>query len=136
MRRSLLVYDGSNRLFRAAADALARRPDLEPVPWGDDAVQSFLEAQFGARPFVFALVEDDGVHVGDAAVARLLRRRGVGRTVTAALERAYPGVAGPFGRLVHGREPADIHGSFPLDEAAAAHLEPLRRVRTVPVEEA
>jgi hypothetical protein len=135
--RSLLVYDGSNAIFRAAADKVTRcSTDLVAVPWNTAEVQAFLRAQFGARPFAFVLVEDDTVHVGRDTVGRLLRRRGVPTSVERLLTRAYPAVANPFGRVVHGREPADIHGTFPLDEAAKTHLDPLRRARTIPVESA
>jgi expansin (peptidoglycan-binding protein) len=136
MTRSLLVYDGSKRAFRAAAAALACRTDLVPVPWESEAVGAFLEAQFGGRPFAFVLVEGDDVHVGSGTVERLLRRRGVRPSVAAALAGAYPHVAGPFGRVAHGREPADLDGTFPLDPEARAHVASLREGHEVPVEEA
>lgn len=136
MTRSVLVYDGGNRWFRAAADALACRTDLVPVPWGSERARAFLDAQFGERPFAFVLVEDDVVHVGPETVERLLRRRGASASVAAAAGRAYPRVAGPFGRVVHGRAPADLAGTFPLAPEARAHLEPLRSGYDVPVEEA
>lgn len=128
MSSPLLVYDGSKSAFRTLAEALAPRvAGLKPVPWGDDEVQAFLEAQFGDQPFSFLLVEGDEVHVGDAAVERLLERAGLTETVASLAGRAYPAAAGPMGRVIHGRVPADRHGTYPLTEAAAAHLEPLRR---------
>jgi hypothetical protein len=134
--RPLLVYDGSRPAFRAAAALFTRRTDLRPVPWGDPAVQSFLEAQFDDRPFVFCLVGGDTVHVGRESVERALRVRGAPERVVAAVGRVYPDVAGPVGRVVHGREPADVAGSFPLTEAAREALEPLRESHRIPVEEA
>ena len=39
MQRSLLVYDGSNALFRVAAAAVTGRfEDVEAVPWGAEPV--------------------------------------------------------------------------------------------------
>ncbi len=135
MSRPLLIYDGSRPAFRTLAEAVTGGADgLLPVPWGDDAVQAFLAAQFDARPFAFLLVEGESVHVGDAAVERVLERYGADGVARLA-RRVYPSVAGPFGRLVHGREPADRHGTFPLTEAAAEHLEPLRTAHEIPVEE-
>jgi hypothetical protein len=134
--RPLLVYDGSRPAFRAAAALFTRRTDLRPVPWADPAVQSFLAAQFDDRPFVFCLVEADAVHVGRESVERALRARGAPERVVAALGRLYPEVAGPFGRVVHGREPAAIAGTFPLTEAASEALAPLRESHRIPVEEA
>jgi len=137
MTRSLLIYDGSNALFRAVAELLAGRADgLVPVAWGSEPVQAFLEAQFDDRPFAFILVDGSSVHVGEAAVDRMLRDRGVDPAVASALERLYPPVAAPFGRAVHGREPADLHGTFPLTDAARGHLEPLRQGYEIPVESA
>ncbi|WP_318569638.1 hypothetical protein [Salinigranum marinum] len=137
MTRSLLVYDGSNALFRTAAEAATRySSDVLTVPWQTAEIQAFLDAQFGSRPFAFVLVEGDSVHVGGDTVERLLRRRGISGPVVRFLTRAYPTVAAPFGRAVHGREPADIHGTFPLDDDARAHLDPLRRGYTIPVETA
>ncbi len=136
MQRSLLVYDGSNALFRAAAEAVTGRSErVAAVRWGAEPVQSFLEAQFGDRPFAFILVEGDAVHVGEETVGRVLRRGGVAEPVVEGLRRTYSAVAGPFTAVVHGRRAADLHGTFELRPEAAAHLEELRRVHEVPVRE-
>jgi hypothetical protein len=131
MDRALLVYDGRRPVFRAAMAAFTRGTGLVPVRWESATAQSLLEAQFGDRPFTFLLVEDDVVHAGSETVRRALDRRGVPAAGLA--ERLYPAIAGPFGRLVHGQEPADITGSFPLAEAAEPHAERLRRRYEVPV---
>ncbi|MES3517090.1 MAG: hypothetical protein PPP58_05430 [Natronomonas sp.] len=136
MTCSLLIYDGSRRVFRTAATAFCSGvSDLDAVPWESGAVQAFLEAQFDARPFVFALIEGETVHVGAAAVERLLRSRGTDESTVEFLKAVYPAAAAPFGRIVHGREPADIHGSYRLTEAAREHLERYRRCREIPVVE-
>lgn len=135
MSRSLLVYDGSVEVLRATAEALtARAADLRAVAWDRPEVQAFLEAQFGDRPFALILVEDDTVHVGSATVRRVLEAQDLPEAVVDLFEEAYPAVSGPFGRLVHGREPADLDGSFPLAAAARPHVESLRRSHEVPVE--
>jgi hypothetical protein len=137
VKTSLLVYDGSNSVFRAAAEAATRRVDgIVAVRWGADPIQAFLEAQFDSRPFAFILVEGDSVHVGTETVGRVLSRMGLAAPLVAGLKRAYAAGGGPFGRLVHGRTVADLDGTFPLSAAAAAHLTDLRRVREIPVEEA
>jgi hypothetical protein len=135
MSQSLLVYDDRPAWLRAAVEALTRcSDDLKPAAWHSSEIQAFLDAQFDARPFALVLIEEDVVHVGSATVERVLRSRGVASSLTRALSRAYPAVAGPFGRVFHGREPAELHGTFPLDEAARVHVDPLRRGRTIPVE--
>jgi hypothetical protein len=134
MSRSLLVYDGRARWLRAVADAVTRCSDVTPVPWESDAIQAFLRAQFDSRPFAFMLIDDDTVHVGSETVERVLRRRGVSAPVSGLFGRVYPFAAGPLGRLFHGREPADLDGSFPLTEGARAHIDPLRSARTIPVD--
>lgn len=135
MTRSLLVYDGSRELFRAVADALASRSDhLEPVPWSQETVQRFLEAQFGHQPFAFILIEGDSIHVGAETVERVLRDQGLPESVTGLVKRAYPAVADPFGRAVHGQEPADIDGTFPLEDEARPYVETLRQRHTIPVD--
>jgi hypothetical protein len=137
VKRSLLVYDGSNALFRTAADAVTGRSGtVRAVRWGSDPVQAFLETQFGDRPFAFILVEGDAVHVGGDTVERVLRRKGVADPVVDAVVRAYSAAAGPVTEVIHGRPAADLHGTFELSAAAAAHLEPLRAVEEIPVEEA
>ncbi|WP_424002204.1 hypothetical protein ACOZ4I_01185 [Haloarcula salina] len=135
MTRTLLIYDGRTRLFRAAAEAISRFTEtLTLVPWESDAVQAFLRAQFGDPPFALVLIDGDAVHVGEAAVGRALDDLDVARPVTDLVEQLYPAVAAPFGRVVHGKAPADIHGTFRLDDTAKAHIEPLRRVHTIPVD--
>jgi hypothetical protein len=137
MARSILVYDGSNRWFRAVADTFSRcSDDIVTVPWQSDAVQSFLEAQFGARPFAFILVDGGEVHVGSETVETVLRKRGVTRGVSRLFKRLYPVAGPPFGRLVHGREPASLDGTFSLDDDAREHIDPLRHYRTIPVDTA
>ena len=135
MSRSLLVYDDSTEWLRAAADLVASAAeDVRPVPWNADAVQAFLDAQFDDRPFALVLVEADTVYVGKAAVERLLQQYGVDGELARVLKRLYPPFSAPFGRLVHGQEPDDLHGTFPLDAAASDHLAPLRESVEIPVE--
>lgn len=135
MTRTLLIYDGSTRLFRAIADTIARFSEtLTLVPWESDAVQAFLRAQFGDPPFALILIEGDAVHVGEAAVGHALDDLNVATPVTDLVEQLYPAVAAPFGRVVHGKAPADIHGTFRLDETAKTHIESLQRVHTIPVD--
>jgi hypothetical protein len=137
MSRSILVYDGRTRWFRLAAEAFSRcADDIVAVPWESEAVQSFLEAQFGDRPFAFILIEGDRVHVGSETVEAVLRRRGVTTAVSRFFKRVYPVAGPPFGRLVHNQEPADLDGTFPLADGAREHIDPLRRYQTIPVESA
>jgi hypothetical protein len=137
MRYSLLIYDGSNPAYVRLAERVATAwANLRPVPWGDERVQSFLDAQFGGRPFSFLLVEAETVFAGEAAVERLVTRLGVGNALAALLRETYAEVADPFGRLFHGRAPADLHGIFALDETAGQYVDPLRSPTTIPVEDA
>lgn len=137
MKQSLLVYDGSNSVFRAAAEAATRRSDgVVAVRWDARPVQAFLEAQFDSRPFAFILVEGESVHVGKETVGRILSRMGLADPLVAGLKRAYATGGAPFGRLIHGRTVADLDGTFPLSAEAASHLADLRQVREIPVQEA
>jgi hypothetical protein len=128
---AVLLYDGSRPAFRAVADAATRHTDLRAVPLQRDAAARFLDAQFGGRPFAFVLVEEEVVHAGSATVTRVLRRQGVPFAGLAGA--AYGPLAGPVGRLVHGREPADLDGSHPLTDAAREHADRLRRGVSIPV---
>ncbi|MFB6223420.1 MAG: hypothetical protein ABEH86_07085 [Haloarcula sp.] len=111
MTQSRLVYDGSTDLFRSAAATVTRcASDL--------------------RPFAFILIEGDSVHVGEKAVKEALGDLRVAAPIARLAEQVYPSAAAPFGRVVHGQVPADIHGTFQLDETAKDHIEPLRRVHT------
>ncbi|QHS18214.1 hypothetical protein GWK26_14220 [haloarchaeon 3A1-DGR] len=137
MKQSLLVYDGSNPLFRVAVTAATRRSDdVVAVRWDSDPIQAFLEAQFDGRPFAFMLIEDDSVHVGAETVGRVLGRLGLADSLVDGLKRSYAAWGASVGRLIHGRTVADLDGTFPLSAAAAAHLTDLRQVREIPVEEA
>jgi len=137
VQRSLVVYDGSNPVFRAAADRLAARADdVSAVPWAAPPVQAFLSAQFDDRPFALLAVDGDTVYVGDAAVEWLLERADATDPVVAAASCAYATGGAALGRVLHGRTVADLDGRFELDEAAAAHLASLRRTHEIPVREA
>jgi hypothetical protein len=137
VRRSLVVYDGSNSLFRAAAEAATRQSDdVRAVRWDAEPVQAFLEAQFDDRPFAFIVVDGDVVHAGEATVEWLLDRTDVGTAVAESLTRAYATGGDAVGRLVHGRPIADLSGTFELTDEAATHLDALREVREIPVQDA
>jgi len=137
MPRPLLVYDGSTEPLRAAAEAFERGSgDFRVVPLESDRIRAFLEAQFDDPPFALLVVEGDSVHVGDAAVERILEREGVPDAVADLFATAYPAVAGPFGRLVHGRAPTDRHETVALTDEARELLRPLRESHEIPVEEA
>lgn len=137
MRRSLLVYDGSNPLFRAAAEAATGgSEDLSAVRWDADPVQAFLQAQFDDRPFAFIVVDGDSVHVGEAAVEWLAERSAVAAPVVRALKGAYATGGATFGRLLHGRTVADLSGTFELSPEAAPYLKSLRVVQEIPVQDA
>lgn len=134
MTQSLLIYDGSNGVFRAAADAVSSRLDgIKLVPWQSGAIQQFLDAQFDGRPFAFILIDGDSVHVGADTIERVLEKRHVNRSLINFVTRTYPTAAAPFGRVVHGDEPADIHDTFPLTEDARTHVDPLRQSHDIPV---
>lgn len=137
MKKSLLVYDGSSPLFRAAAEAATHRSDeIVAVRWDSEPIQAFLEAQFDARPFAFILIEGDSVHVGEETVGRVLSRLGLADALVDGLRRIYAAGGVPFGRLIHGRTVANLNGTFPLSTEAAAQLAALRQVRRIPVQEA
>lgn len=70
---AILVYNGSNSLFRVAAETATYWFDeVVAVRWDAEPIQAFPEAQFDARPFVFILVEGNSVRVGEVTVARVL----------------------------------------------------------------
>lgn len=133
MDRPLLVYDGGNELLRVVADLVDEHTEFKPVEWDSEPVQDFLEAQFEETPFALIVVEGHRAHVGDAAVEYLLDEQGVPPEVSDLCKRAYPPAAGPVGRLLHGREPDDLHGSFPVDETARAHLGRIDQSHDIPV---
>lgn len=125
--RAVLLYDGSRPALRAAADAFVGRvDDLTALPLASSHGRAFLDAQFDARPFAFVLVEGDVVHAGSETVGRVLRRHGVPGPVAGLAARAYPPLAGPVGRAVHGREPAALDGTFDLTDGAREALAPVR----------
>jgi len=130
MSDSFLVYDGRNRLYRAAAKQVARLSgEIRLVPWRSESTRQFIEAQFGDHLFVFMLIEPDAdvVHAGRETVHRLLCDRGVPRDFVNAAERTYGALSDSVGRVIHGQAPADVNGTFPLAEDARPHLESLRR---------
>ncbi|MFA9516347.1 hypothetical protein ACERIT_03880 [Halopenitus sp. H-Gu1] len=128
---SVLIYDGRKKVFRTAVSVLTYgMEDVVSVPWESDPIQRFLEAQFGCQPFVFLFIEGDSVHAGETAVKRVLTARGIPPSLIPGFERLYSTIADPFGRIVHGEAPADIHGTFDLDPDARRYIDAIRRPDT------
>ncbi len=130
MTSRLLVYDAEPAWARRAAALIERQIDgIELIPWQTAGVQSLLRAQFDGEPFVFLAVDIDCgiIHAGSETIGQLLREWGVPDAVTTLFERAYQVAANPVGRQLHGQEPADIDGTFPLDRTAARHAKSLHR---------
>ena len=124
---SILLYDGRKAAFRRAVAIFTYGlDDLVPIPLESEPARRLVETQFGYRPFVFALVDEESIHVGGTAVRRTLIARGVAPSVAGSLERLYAKHGDAFGRIVHGEAPADLHGTFELDPAARRHLEAIR----------
>jgi len=126
----LLIYDGRNSLFRIGARQAARVSDgIRFIPWQASITQEFFQAQFGDHLFAFVLINPDAdrVHAGGETVRHLLRERGAPRSVATVLEHIYQIIGDPFGRVVHGRAPADIDGTFPIDENARPHVKAIQR---------
>jgi len=123
----VLVYDGRKATFRRAVDALTYgMDDLITVPWESEPIQAFLDAQFGGQPFVFVLIEGDAVHAGETAVRRAMDARGIASPLARGFQSLYPKIADPFGRVVHGEAPADIHGTYRLDPDARPYIDEIR----------
>ena len=128
---SILLYDGRKLAFRrAAAFFTYGLDDPIPVPLESEPVQALLASQFGYQPFIFALVDDQSIHVGGTAVRRALTARGVPTLLTVPFERLYSGYGTRFSRFIHGEAPAEIHGTFELHPTALAHLESIREAET------
>jgi len=129
MSDSVLIYDGECPYCSIAAVALKRLDDVVAVSWYDDPVEEFLDAQFGERPFAMILVDpDEGrVYAGRSAVEELADRAGTPGIVGSLVRDNYERIASAVGTLSgRGRDPADFHDTYPLEEAAAGFLPALR----------
>jgi len=126
----LLIYDDRNSLFRGGARQVARVSDgIRFVPWQAKITREFFQAQFGDHLFAFVLInpETNRVHAGGKTVRRLLQDRGAPRSVATTIEGIYQVIGDQFGRIVHGQTPADIDGTFPINENARPHIKIIQR---------
>lgn len=126
--RGVLIYDGECPFCSAAASALRRIPNVGAVPWGDEAAQTFLAAQFEETPFALVFIDADEsrVYVGREAGRELCNRAGVPVLVQDIVGDNYEGAADAI-RTVSGldREPDPYHGSYPLADEARERFQPL-----------
>ncbi len=125
---AVLVFDGECPFCSAAASALRRLRGVGAVPWGDDAAQSFLDAQFGETPFalVFADTEDGRVYVGREAARELCERAGVPALIRDVVGNNYESIADAI-RMVTGvdGDPDPYHGVYPLADDARDRFDAL-----------
>lgn len=126
--RGVLIYDGECPFCSAAASALRRVRDVGAVPWGDEAAQAFLVAQFEEAPFALVLADagEERVYVGREAARELCERAGVPVLVRDIVGENYETVADAI-RTVSGldRDPDPYHGTYPLADAARERFDAL-----------
>ncbi|MFB6234795.1 MAG: DUF393 domain-containing protein [Halopenitus sp.] len=129
----MLIYDGDCPYCSIAAVALKRIESIDAVDWEADAVGPFLDAQFDARPFAMLLVDpnEGRVYAGRSAAEELAERAGTPGIVGSLVRDNYDVIAETVGRL-SGREsePADVHDTYELTEAARERLPALRAAAT------
>ncbi len=125
---AVLVFDGDCPFCSAAASALRRVRGVGAIPWGDDAAQSFLDAQFDETPFalVFAEREEGRVYVGRDAARELCERAGMPTLVGDIVGDNYESIADAI-RTVTGvaGDPDPYHGVYPMAEAARERFDSL-----------
>lgn len=129
MTSSVLVYDGECPSCSAAAVALERLDGVDAIPWDDDAVGPFLDAQFGERPFAMFLVDpgERRVYAGRSAAEELATRAGTPDVVGSLLRENYGRLASSVGAVTdRDRDVADYHGSYELATDADELVEDLR----------
>ena len=76
------------------------------------------------------LTADTGLSTPDedeAAVKRAMDARGIAAPLARGFEALYPKIAAPFGRVVHGEVPAEIHGTYRLDPDAREYIDTIRQ---------
>ena len=125
----VLIFDGDCPYCSIAAVALRRLEGIEAVPWEADPVGPFLEAQFGDRPFAMVLVDprERRVYAGRSAAEELATRAGTPGIVGGLVRDNYDRIADVVGTLSgRGRDPADVHDTYPLDPAAGDLVDELR----------
>ncbi|OYR73661.1 thioredoxin domain-containing protein [Halorubrum ezzemoulense] len=125
----VLIFDGNCPYCSVAAVALRRLEGVVAVPWEADPVGPFLDAQFGSRPFAMVLVDpvERRVYAGRSAAEELADRAGTPGIVGGLVRDNYDRIADVVGTLSgRGRDPADVHDTYRLDDEAGEMVGSLR----------
>ncbi|WP_144920107.1 thioredoxin domain-containing protein [Halorubrum salsamenti] len=125
----VLIFDGDCPYCSVAAVALRRLEGVVAVPWEAEPVGPFLDAQFGSRPFAMVFVDpgERRVYAGRSAAEELAERAGTPEIVGGLVRDNYDRIAGVVGTLSgRGRDPADVHDTYDLTEAASELVDDLR----------
>ncbi|OYR38872.1 DUF393 domain-containing protein [Halorubrum sp. Ib24] len=133
----VLIFDGDCPYCSVAALALRRLEGVVAVPWEADPVGPFLEAQFGSRPFAMVLVDPGRlrVYAGRSAAEELADRAGTPGIVGGLVRDNYDRIADVVGTLSgRGRDPADVHETYRLTDAARDLVDDLRPAASAPPE--
>ncbi|OYR52901.1 DUF393 domain-containing protein [Halorubrum sp. Ea8] len=133
----VLIFDGDCPYCSVAALALRRLEGVVAVPWEADPVGPFLEAQFGSRPFAMVLVDPgrSRVYAGRSAAEELADRAGTPGIVGGLVRDNYDRIADVVGTLSgRGRDPADVHETYRLTDAARDLVDDLRPAASAPPE--
>jgi hypothetical protein len=132
---SVLVYDGDCPYCSVAARALRRVDGVGAVSWYDDAAQSFLVAQFGDAPFAMVLADRrrERVYAGRSAAEELADRAGTPGIVGSLVRENYDRIASVVGAASgRGRDPDDVHDTYPMTEAAREAFDALATAAAAP----
>jgi len=125
----VLIFDGDCPYCSVAAIALRRLEGVVAVPWEADPVGPFLDAQFGSRPFAMVFVDpvERRVYAGRSAAEELADRAGTPGIVGGLVRDNYDRIADVVGKLSgRGRDPADVHETYRLTDAASDLVDDLR----------
>lgn len=117
MGETIVVYDQRFQFYEEVMEKLTDGiEDIELVEWNNPTIQAILANKFGYSAFVFILIEDDNMYVGDEAVWKFCNLFDLTESTRLLMTKGYTCLSEPIGLVLHGRKPDDISGIYKLNE--------------------
>lgn len=127
MERTFVVYDKRFGFYGNIADVVSNKigDNTIFIQWENPVIQNIITDRFGYPAFVFIVIDDNVMYVGREGIDKFSDIADIPDRSSVIISKIYDNFSSSIGRIIHGREPADIHDKFEITSEEKEKLQTL-----------